>query len=100
MTAAGLLTTAIQELKKSCVFCGGKQYSSLDCFSVQRMGLAESKNSLKEKVFASFWTPSPILSCIFKVRHLWGNTCAFNVRSSRLKNKETQKKDEVKVPEK
>ncbi|GIX71966.1 uncharacterized protein CDAR_439501 [Caerostris darwini] len=25
-TAAGLLTTVTQELKKSCVFCGGKQH--------------------------------------------------------------------------
>ncbi|GFV20468.1 uncharacterized protein TNCV_4142291 [Trichonephila clavipes] len=47
-TAANLLTTASNEVKKECVFCTGK-HSSRDCFQAQKMSLAERHNILRDK---------------------------------------------------
>ncbi|GFT31421.1 uncharacterized protein TNCV_608421 [Trichonephila clavipes] len=47
-TAANLLTTALKEVKKECVFCTGK-HASRDCFQAQKMSLAERHNILREK---------------------------------------------------
>ncbi|GFV27166.1 uncharacterized protein TNCV_927581 [Trichonephila clavipes] len=47
-TAANLLTTALKEVKKECVFCTGKHCSG-DCFQAQKMSLAERHNILREK---------------------------------------------------
>ncbi|GBM09362.1 hypothetical protein AVEN_184072-1 [Araneus ventricosus] len=47
-TAANLLTTSAKDFKQSCVFCTGT-HSSADCFSAQKLSLADRLNILKEK---------------------------------------------------